>query len=513
MRRVSRYNLPYLCVIYIMNRLNIMQNMAKDCFFAVDLGATSGRTILGSFSENGVELEEVNRFPNHLIEVGGHVYWDIFALYQAVIDGLKLVAGRQDVRIVSIGVDTWGVDFVCVGKDGHLLRQPYAYRDLHTNGAPEALFSRISRSTVYRLTGIQIMNFNSLFQLDTLRRNDDSALAAADKILFMPDALSYMLTGEMVTEYTIATTAQLVNAETRRLEPELLSAVGLTEAHFGRFVYPGETVGTLNAEVQKITGLGAVPVIAVAGHDTASAVAAVPALNPNFAYLSSGTWSLMGIETDAPVITAETEQLNFTNEGGVAGTIRLLKNICGMWLLERCRAGWGEASYPELIAEAEAAEPFRSLINPDDALFANPDDMQTAIRQYCGKTSQPVPETRGQVVRCIFESLALRYRQVLDDLRGLASRPIETLHVIGGGSRNELLNRFTANAIGIPVVAGPSEATALGNVMMQAMAKGEAADVPGMRKIIHRSISLNTYQPRDTEKWEQAYLHFKNIIS
>lgn len=329
----------------------------------------------------------------------------------------------------------------------------------------------------------------------------------------MPDALSYMLTGEMVTEYTIATTAQLVNAETRRLEPELLSAVGLTEAHFGRFVYPGETVGTLTAEVQKITGLGAVPVIAVAGHDTASAVAAVPALNPNFAYLSSGTWSLMGIETDAPVITAETEQLNFTNEGGVAGTIRLLKNICGMWLLERCRVGWGETSYPELIAEAEAAEPFRSLINPDDALFANPDDMQTAIRQYCGKTNQPVPETRGQVVRCIFESLALRYRQVLDDLRGLASRPIETLHVIGGGSRNELLNRFTANAIGIPVVAGPSEATALGNVMMQAMAKGEAADVPGMRKIIHRSISLNTYQPRDTEKWEQAYLHFKNIIS
>lgn len=490
-----------------------MQNMAKDCFFAVDLGATSGRTILGSFSENGVELEEINRFPNHLVEVGGHFYWDIYALYQAVIDGLKLVAGRQDVHVVSIGVDTWGVDFVCVGKDGHLLRQPYAYRDPHTNGAPEALFSRISRSTVYGLTGIQIMNFNSLFQLDALRRNNDSALAAADKILFMPDALSYMLTGEMVTEYTIASTAQLVNAGTRKLAPELLGAVGLTEAHFGRFVYPGETVGTLTAEVQKITGLGAVPVIAVAGHDTASAVAAVPALNPNFAYLSSGTWSLMGIETDAPVITAETEQLNFTNEGGVAGTIRLLKNICGMWLLERCRRGWGDTSYPELIAEAEAAGPFRSLINPDDALFANPDDMQTAIYRYCEKTSQPVPETRGQLVRCIFESLALRYRQVLDDLRGLASRPIETLHVIGGGSRNELLNQFTANAIGIPVVAGPSEATALGNVMMQAMAKGEAADVSGMRKIIHQSIPLKTYQPRDTEKWEQAYLHFKNIVS
>lgn len=487
--------------------------MIRNCFFAVDLGATSGRTILGSFSEGGLELEEVNRFPNHLIEVGGHFYWDIYALYQYVIDGLKLVAGKQDVKIVSIGIDTWGVDFVCVGKDGHLLRQPYAYRDPQTNGAPEALFSRIPRSKVYKLTGIQIMNFNSLFQLDTLRRNNDSALAAVDKILFIPDALSYMLTGEMVTEYTIASTAQLVNAQTRKLEPELLKAVGLTEEHFGRFVYPGEKVGTLTKEIQKITGLGVVPVIAVAGHDTGSAVAAVPALNPNFAYLSSGTWSLMGIETDAPAITEETEKLNFTNEGGVAGTIRLLKNICGMWLLERCRAGWGETSYPELIAEAETAEPFRSLINPDNAFFANPDDMESAIRKYCMDTNQPVPETRGQIVRCIFESLALRYRQVLDDLRGLASQPIETLHVIGGGSRNELLNQFTANAVGIPVVAGPSEATALGNVMMQAMAIGEAADVPGMRKLIHNSIPLKTYQPQNMENWGQAYIHFKNIVS
>ena len=221
----------------------------------------------------------------------------------------------------------------------------------------------------------------------------------------------------------------------------------------------------------------------------------------------------MGIETDAPAITEETEKLNFTNEGGVAGTIRLLKNICGMWLLERCRAGWGETLYPELIAEAETAEPFRSLINPDNALFANPDDMENAIRKYCMDTNQPVPETRGQIVRCIFESLALRYRQVLDDLRGLASQPIETLHVIGGGSRNELLNQFTANAVGIPVVAGPSEATALGNVMMQAMAIGEAADVPGMRKLIHNSIPLKTYQPQNMENWGQAYIHFKNIVS
>mgnify|MGYP001541481573 FL=1 len=422
-----------------------------------------------------------------------------------------MVAHRGE-SIASIGIDTWGVDFVCVGKDGNLLRQPYAYRDPHTVGAPEALFSRISRSEVYGKTGIQIMNFNSLFQLDTLRRNHDSALEAADKILFMPDALSYMLTGEMVTEYTIASTAQLVNAQTRRLESELLKAVGLSEKNFGRFVFPGEKVGVLTEEVQKITGLGAIPVIAVAGHDTGSAVAAVPALDRNFAYLSSGTWSLMGVETDVPVINAETEALNFTNEGGVEGTIRLLKNICGMWLLERCRLNWGDTSYPELISEADACEPFRSLINPDDDCFANPADMEKAIAEYCRATGQAVPEKRGQVVRCIFESLALRYRQVLENLRSLSPRPIDTLHVIGGGSRNDLLNQFTANAIGIPVVAGPSEATAIGNVMIQAMAAGEATDVAGMRQLINRSIPLKTYQPQDTEAWDAAYIHFKNCV-
>lgn len=484
----------------------------KHHFFAVDLGATSGRTIIGSFSDKGLNLEEINRFPNQLIEVGGHFYWDIYALYAHIIDGLKIVARRGD-SIASIGIDTWGVDFVCVGADGHLLRQPYAYRDPHTAGAPEKFFSRISRSRVYEQTGIQVMNFNSLFQLDTLRRNNDSALAAADKILFMPDALSYMLTGEMVTEYTIASTAQLVNATTRRLEPELLSALNLTEEHFGRFVYPGEKVGVLTEEVQKMTGLGAIPVIAVAGHDTGSAVAAVPALDRNFAYLSSGTWSLMGVETDAPVITSETEALNFTNEGGVEGTIRLLKNICGMWLLERCRAVWGETSYPELIAEAEDSEPFRSLIHPDEECFANPADMVQAIQAYCKMSGQPVPESRGQIVRCIFESLALRYREVIENLSLLSPRPIETLHVIGGGSRNDLLNQFTSNATGIPVVAGPSEATAIGNVMVQAMAAGEAADISGMRQLIHRSIPLKTYQPQDTESWDIAYKHFKNKLS
>ena len=482
----------------------------KQNFFAVDLGATSGRTILGSFTEEGISLKEINRFPNHLIEVGGHFYWDIYALYHHIIEGLKLAA-QADEPITSIGIDTWGVDFVCLGKDGQLLRQPYAYRDPHTDGAPEAFFSRVSRSEVYAKTGIQVMNFNTLFQLDTLRRHRDSALEACHKILFVPDALSYMLTGEMVTEYTIASTGQLVDAQKRRLDPELLQAVGLTEEHFGRFVYPGKKIGVLTEEVQRITGLGAVPVIAVAGHDTGSAVAAVPAVNPNFAYLSSGTWSLMGVETPHPVINAETEKLNFTNEGGVEGSIRLLKNICGMWLLERCRLNWGNTSYPELIAEANACQAFRSLINPDDPCFANPADMENTIREYARKTGQPVPETRGQVVRCIFESLALRYRQVLENLRSLAPNPIDTLHVIGGGSRNDLLNQFTANAIGIPVVAGPSEATAMGNILMQSIAAGQADSVATMRQNISKSIPLKRYEPQDAETWAAAYTHFLQI--
>lgn len=481
------------------------------CFFAVDLGATSGRTILGYFTPQGLITEEINRFPNHLIETGGHFYWDIYELYRNIIEGLKIAGNKKDTEIISIGIDTWGVDFVCIGKDGGILRQPYAYRDPQTEGAPEKYFKRVPRNEVYELTGIQVMNFNSLFQLDTLRRNNDSALAHADKILFMPDALSYMLTGEMVTEYTIASTAQLVNAHTRKLDSQILKSIGLNEKHFGRFVYPGEIIGSLTPELQQLTGLSAIPVVAVAGHDTASAVAAVPAANKNFAYLSSGTWSLMGVETQAPVINAETEALNFTNEGGVEGTIRLLKNICGMWLLERCRINWGDTSYPDLIAEAEASEPFRNLICPDDKVFDNPTNMEETIKKYCKDHNQPAIETRGQLVRCIFESLALRYRQVLENLQRLSPNPIEVLHVIGGGSRNDLLNQWTANAIGIPVIAGPSEATAIGNIMIQAVAAGQAADIASMRQLLSHAIHLKTFYPEHKETWDVAYLQFKTI--
>ncbi len=483
----------------------------KRNYIAIDLGASSGRVILGTLEGEGdLSLREIHRFPNHLIRLGGHCHWDIYELYRNILEGLGRVAASGEM-VESIGIDTWGVDFTLFGRDGAPLRSPYSYRDPHTEGAPEKFFERMPRSYVYGRTGIQVMNINTLYQLDTLRRNGDSALEAADKILFTPDALSYMLTGEAVTEYTIASTSQMLDAVKRRFDARLLEAVGLSEENFGRFVFSGTKVGTLTPEIQEITGLGAVPVIAVAGHDTASAVAAVPATDPDFAYLSSGTWSLMGVETSAPVINAESEALNFTNEGGVAGTIRLLKNICGMWLLERCRLKWEGAGYDTLISEARSSEPFRSIVNPDDASFANPSDMETAIREFCLRTGQKVPETRGQVVRCIFESLPLRYRQVLDDLRRLTSRPISTLHVIGGGSRNDLLNQFTADALGIPVVAGPSEATAIGNIMIQAESFGGGADLAAMRALIRRSVPLQTFTPCCTAPWDRAYGRFTEI--
>ncbi|MBR6600960.1 MAG: rhamnulokinase [Bacteroidaceae bacterium] len=479
--------------------------MKQTHFFAVDLGATSGRTILGTLSESGLDQRELTRFPNHIIETNGHFYWDIYALYNEIIGGLKVVA-REGIEIASVGIDTWGVDFAFIGKDGGLLRNPYCYRDPHTVGMMEEYFKKIPKERVYDLTGIQFMNFNSLFQLYTLHRIGDSALEAADKILFVPDALSYMLTGEKVTEYTIASTSQILNPRTKQMEQELLDVCDVRAEQFGRFVFPGEQIGVLNEEVQRQTGLGAIPVIAVAGHDTASAVAAVPAMNERFAYLSSGTWSLMGIEVKDAIINAESFEKNFTNEGGVEGTTRFLKNICGMWLLERCRKEWTEDySYNALIEAALAAPAFRSIINPDAPCFANPTSMTEAIKQYCRETSQPVPNTYGEFTRCIFDSLALRYRQIFGYLQQMSPFPIEALHVIGGGSRNNLLNQFTCNAVGVPVVAGPSECTAIGNIMLQAKAAGIVSDIAAMRHLIAASIETTTFTPEEAEDWDKGY--------
>lgn len=479
--------------------------MAIHRFAAVDLGATSGRVILAAIDGDEIALEEISRFPDPIIEMQGHFYWDLPAIYKSVIEGLGAIAARG-VAIESVGIDTWGVDFAMFGRDGALLRLPYCYRDPHTDGAPEKFFERMPCKTLYEKTGIQIMNFNSVFQFDSLRRNGCSALEAADKILFIPDALAYMLTGNAVTEYTIASTAQMIDPRTKQWDPDIMNELGLSPEKFGRMTMSGDMIGTLTAEAQRLTGLGAVPVVAVASHDTGSAVAAVPAEDDNFAYLSSGTWSLMGIESKEPIIDERSFAMNFTNEGGVEGTVRVLKNICGMWLLERCRAEWPETSYSEIAAAAERSEPFRSVINPDAPCFANPPSMTEAIADYCRRTGQPVPESVGQYARCIFESLALRYRQVIDMLKTLSPHPIEKLYVIGGGARNEMLNRFTADATGIPVETGSSESTALGNVMMQAKHAGVAGSVAEMRGMIRASLAdSRRYEPTDGEKWQAAY--------
>lgn len=486
----------------------------KKYFFAVDLGATSGRTIIGTLTEGKIELEELTRFDNNLIETGGHFYWDIYALYFEIIKGLKLAAQRE-LPIRSIGIDTWGVDFVCVGKDGAILRNPLSYRDPHTFGMMEDYFERaIDKAKVYDITGIQFMNFNSLFQLYAMRKNNDSALAGAEKILFVPDALSYMLTGKMVCEYTIASTSQMLDPRTKQLDEQLLASVGLSRDNFGRMVNPATEIGVLTKEVQQLTGLGAIPVIAVAGHDTGSAVAAVPAKDEKFAYLSSGTWSLMGIETRNAIINDLSYERNFTNEGGIDGTTRFLKNICGMWLYERCRKEWTDApkSHTELIAAAMEQPAFQSIINPDDPMFANPASMVEAIKDYCRQTGQHVPEGYAEICRCIFESLALRYRQVFNYLREMASFPIEVLHIIGGGSLNAYLNQFTANSLGIEVLAGPQEGTAIGNIMLQAKASGDVGDIWDMRRIIAASIELKRFEPTDKDQWDNAYGRFLKIV-
>ena len=475
---------------------------------AFDFGASSGRAIIGHFDGENIRLEEVHRFSNDPVSVNGTLYWDVLRLFFEIKQGLtkaKLAGGFD-----SIGIDTWGVDFAFVGKDGSLLGLPYAYRDPHTDGAPEEYFSKVlPREEVYGAMGIQIMQFNSLYQLYAMQRDRSSQLAAAERLLFMPNALSYLLTGEMVTEYTIASTSQLLNPRTKRIEARLLEKMGLSPELFPPIVMPGHRIGTLRAELAAACGLPQLPVIAVAGHDTASAVAAVPAADERFAYLSSGTWSLMGIEVREPFINELTERYNFTNEGGVEGTTRLLKNITGMWILEQCLRKWKDEgrdyTYPEIVKMATGAAPFRTMIDPDDASFAAPGDMPAAIRAYCERTGQPAPGDDSAMIRAIFESLALKYRFVLDRFRSLAPFEIERLHVIGGGSKNALLNQFTADSLGIPV-------TAVGNIMLQARAAGCVGTLQEMRTLIARCIPVEEFTPGDTAAWDAAYTRFMTIV-
>lgn len=489
----------------------------SSLFLAFDIGATSGRAVVAQFNDDRLTTREIHRFPNNILEMQGRLYWNVYQIYEELRKALMICA-LEKMRITSIGIDTWGVDFGCLAQDGTLLGLPRAYRDPFTNGAPDSFFRRIPRKTVYAKTGIQVMDFNTLYQLDRMAADTYAPLAHATDLLFMPDLLSYLLTGNRVCEYTDASTSQLLNATTRQFDPELLAAIGISPRLFPRLVFPGTTVGYLSDDLAHKTGLGKVKVIAVAGHDTASAVAAVPARDQAFAYLSSGTWSLMGIETEKPIITDLSFNRNFTNEGGIDGTIRFLKNITGMWLIERCLAEWRKAgrdySYEQIVRMIANRIEAPAWVDPNDPRFTNPDSMTGAIADYCRATRQPSPESDAQFACCIFESLAFSYRRVLSDLIAMAPFPIHCLHIVGGGSRNRALNQLTANVIGLPVIAGPSEATALGNCLVQARAAGLVADRWAMRRIVRDQVGIESFYPEgERAYWNQAYAHFLKVTN
>jgi rhamnulokinase len=488
--------------------------MKNKSFLAFDLGATSGRSILGTLDNGRLQMKELTRFPNQILQIGNHFHWNIYSLFEHLKAGL-VAAKAEGVEITSIGIDTWGVDFAMLAEDGSILGAPYAYRDPHTVGAPEKYFEIVPREKVYDLTGIQVMNFNSLYQLFAMHQDNNSILKATKEILFMPDALAYMLTGNKVVEYTIASTSQILNPRTKQFEAELLEKAGVSPSILGDIVMPGHIIGTLRDDLAEESELGKVKVVAVAGHDTGAAVAAVPAANANFAYLSSGTWSLMGIEVKDAIINETTSTLNFTNEGGVEGTTRFLKNVTGMWLLEQCLKEWKKEgisyAYEKLIQMADTVPAFQSLLDTDHPSFANPVSMTGAIVEYCETTGQTAPSSHAEFVRCIFESLSLKYRYVLELLKDLAPFPIEKLHVIGGGSKNALLNQWTASSIGIPVIAGPSEATAIGNVMIQAKAAGCVDSLQEMRQIIGESVQLDEFLPQNPDVWAEAYKKFVTV--
>ena len=432
----------------------------RNVYCAIDLGATSGRIIL---SEDGNIFEEVCRFPNAVENHDGKVFWNISLLFAHIRQGLQQLATRTDIRILSIGVDTWGVDVVFL-KEGKALAEPRAYRDPYTNGRMEQFFQRISREQIYEKTGIQFMPFNTLYQFYACHCEHYNPFLEADTYLFIPDYISYLLTGNAVCEYTVLSTSQFLNPRTKQIDRELIEAAGAKMDCFPPIVYPGECIGLLQKEIANF-GYD-VPVIAVAGHDTASAVAAVPRTEngKRVAFLSSGTWSLMGTVTDLPVITPESAQMNFTNEGGIAGTTRLLKNITGMWILEQCRKEWSKQgkdySYPDIVQMAESVTEIPALFNPDELRFANPDSMLAQVTN--GRSLSD-----AQIVACIFHSLANRYGEVFRMLQQLVNEPIGALYIIGGGARNQLLNSLTEKAVGVPVRLGSTEATAVGNVLVQ----------------------------------------------
>jgi rhamnulokinase len=478
---------------------------------AIDLGASSGRAMLGRLNDGKIELTELHRFSNDPVQVGDRLHWDILRLYHEIKQAL-LKAKNQGIEVDSIGIDSWAVDFGFIGKNGELVGNPYHYRDRHTDQIMEKLFAEVPAAEVFGRTGIQFLQFNTIFQLYALKQAGSPWLNEDNRLLMIPDLLRYFLTGEMYNEFSNATTTQLYNPRVGDWDQELLEKLGLPRSWFGEVLQPGAKAGMLQASVCEELNIPSVPVYAVAEHDTGSAVAAVPATDRAFAYLSCGTWSLMGTEVQEPVINELAQELNFTNEGGVEGTYRLLKNIMGLWIIQESRREWEKAgqtySFPDLVQMAGAAEPFKSLIDPDDPLFLPPGDMPSRIVQYCKQTGQPAPESPGEFVRCIMESLALKYRYVLEMTERLSGQAFGGLHMVGGGINNTLLCQWTANAIGKPVWAGPSEGSALGNLAVQWIAQGKFKDIWEARQAIRASFPVDEYEPQERSQWENAYERF-----
>lgn len=492
--------------------------MSQRVYLAIDLGAESGRVMAGIFDGQKIELSEVHRFPNGPVNVAGTRRWDVIRLWADICEGLRKAGKQYSDEIVSVGVDTWGVDYVLLSKNDEILGQPYNYRDSRTEGIMQHAFTQVPQADIFAATGLQFMPINTLYQVLSMQLSDPEFLAMADRFLMMPDFFHWLLCGSKVVEFTNATTTQFYHPVERDWSFDMLRKFDIPTNMLPQTVTPGTRLGTLRSDVMKETGLPKLEVVAPATHDTGSAVVAVPTKNTgkaNWAYISSGTWSLIGVEVQDAILTEDALKQNVTNEGGVDGTYRLLKNVMGLWLVQECKRSFERAGndldYSQLTKLAQEAEPFRSLVHPNDDAFLSPDNMVDEIQNWCRNTDQPVPETEGQLVRCALESLAFKYRDVLSGIESLTGEKVEVIHIVGGGCQNELLNQLTANACGVPVVAGPIEATALGNILVQARTAGDVGSLAEIRDVVAASYEIKTFEPTQRDEWEAAYKRYQEI--
>lgn len=488
----------------------------KYKFLAFDFGASSGRAMLATFDGEKITMEEKHRFSNDPVSVGGSLYWDILRLFHEIKQGILKCANSGDRDIDAIGIDTWGVDFGLLDENDKLIGNPYHYRDTRTEGMYDEAFKLVPKAEIFKSTGIAFNWFNTVFQLLSMRVHNDKSLDRAKTLLFMPDLFNFFLTGVKKTEYTVASTAQMFDSEKHEWASDMLKKMNIPTDILTDVIYPGETVGTLLPELAEELGVGEIPVVAVASHDTGSAVAAVPVVdNKDFVYISSGTWSLMGVELDKPNTSDEAMEYNFTNEGGVDKTIRFLKNIMGLWLIQESRRQWdreGELlSFDELEKQANAATPFASLIDPDYHTFQTPGNMPKRIREYCKMTGQEVPQTKGDIVCCIAQSLAFRYRYTVEGMEKVTGKKYDVIHIVGGGIKDKMICQFTANATKRKVEAGPVEATSIGNIMVQTMAMAGVKSLNDARKVVKNSFDIAEYIPQDSQQWDEAYEKWKAI--